>query len=137
MNFLKKILLVAAFSSPLLLAAQTNGSETVARHGMVASVQSAGHRGGCEYAQVRRQRRGCRVAVGLDARRRGQPNSGIGGGCFMLIHLADGRNIAIDGREMAPAAATRDMFLRHGKGDTQPQPNRPAGQRRARRTGDL
>lgn len=45
-------------------------------------------------------------------------NSGIGGGCFMLIRLANGKFLAIDGREMAPAAATRDMFLRDGKADT-------------------
>lgn len=44
-------------------------------------------------------------------------NSGIGGGCFMLIHLADGRNICIDGREIAPLAAARDMYLINGKLD--------------------
>lgn len=42
-------------------------------------------------------------------------NSGIGGGCFILVRLADGRVLAIDGREMAPAAAHRDMFLQDGK----------------------
>ncbi len=42
-------------------------------------------------------------------------NSGIGGGCFILVRLADGRVLAIDGREMAPAAATRDMFVVDGK----------------------
>jgi gamma-glutamyltranspeptidase/glutathione hydrolase len=45
-------------------------------------------------------------------------NSGIGGGCFMLIRLANGSVVAIDGRETAPAAATRDMYLRDGKADT-------------------
>ncbi len=44
-------------------------------------------------------------------------NSGLGGGCFVLIRLSDGRLIAIDGREAAPAAATREMFLRDGKAD--------------------
>lgn len=44
-------------------------------------------------------------------------NSGIGGGCFILVRLADGRIFAIDGREMAPAAAHRDMFLANGKAD--------------------
>ncbi|MFA6563674.1 MAG: gamma-glutamyltransferase [Verrucomicrobiia bacterium] len=45
-------------------------------------------------------------------------NSGIGGSCFMLIRLANGRFVAMDGREMAAAAATRDMFVRDGKADT-------------------
>lgn len=42
-------------------------------------------------------------------------NSGLGGGCFVLIRTSDGNLVAIDGREMAPAAATRDMYLRDGK----------------------
>ena len=41
------------------------------------------------------------------------PQAGnIGGGGFMLLHLAkDARDIAIDYRETAPKAATRDIFL--------------------------
>jgi gamma-glutamyltranspeptidase / glutathione hydrolase len=49
------------------------------------------------------------------------PGAGnIGGGGFMVAHLAKGKNIALDFREKAPAAATRDMYL-----DTagNPQPN--------------
>jgi gamma-glutamyltranspeptidase/glutathione hydrolase len=46
-------------------------------------------------------------------------NSGIGGGCFMLIRLANGSVVAIDGRETAPAKATRDMYVRQGKADPQ------------------
>jgi gamma-glutamyltranspeptidase/glutathione hydrolase len=35
----------------------------------------------------------------------------IGGGGFMVIHLADGRQVAIDYRETAPLGATRNMYL--------------------------
>lgn len=39
-------------------------------------------------------------------------SSGIGGGGFWLLHrAADGREIMIDGRERAPLAAHRDMYL--------------------------
>ena len=44
-----------------------------------------------------------------------QPQStGLGGGAFILIRLADGTVAAIDARETAPAAATRDMYLQDG-----------------------
>ncbi len=40
------------------------------------------------------------------------PGAGnIGGGGFMVIHLKNGKNITIDYRETAPAAASRDMYL--------------------------
>ncbi|MEO6916154.1 MAG: gamma-glutamyltransferase [Chitinophagaceae bacterium] len=40
------------------------------------------------------------------------PGAGnIGGGGFMVAHLANGKNVTLDFREMAPAAATRDMYL--------------------------
>jgi len=40
------------------------------------------------------------------------PGAGnIGGGGFLVGHLSDGRNIAIDFRETAPAKATHDMYL--------------------------
>jgi len=35
----------------------------------------------------------------------------IGGGGFMVAHLANGKNIALDFREKAPTEATRDMYL--------------------------
>jgi gamma-glutamyltranspeptidase/glutathione hydrolase len=44
-----------------------------------------------------------------------QPQStGIGGGAFLLIRLADGRALAIDARETAPAAARLDLYTRPG-----------------------
>ena len=44
-------------------------------------------------------------------------NSGIGGGCFLLIRRGNGEVVAIDGREKAPVEAHRDMFVRNGKAD--------------------
>ena len=47
-------------------------------------------------------------------------SSGLGGGGFWLLHRArDGREVVIDGRERAPLAATRDMYL-DGKGEPVP-----------------
>jgi gamma-glutamyltranspeptidase/glutathione hydrolase len=42
-----------------------------------------------------------------------EPNgSGPGGGGFFLLHRAsDGKDVFVDAREVAPAAATRDMYL--------------------------
>lgn len=43
-------------------------------------------------------------------------SAGIGGGGFMLIYLPrQQRAVALDYREVAPAAATRDMFVRDGR----------------------
>lgn len=55
------------------------------------------------------------VAAGLTLGVVDGHNSGIGGGCFILIRLAGGGLVCIDGRETAPAAATRDMFERDGR----------------------
>jgi len=42
-----------------------------------------------------------------------EPQAGnIGGGGFLLLHMADGRSSFIDYRETAPSAASRDMYLR-------------------------
>lgn len=41
------------------------------------------------------------------------PQAGnLGGGGFMMVRMADGRAVALDFRERAPTAATRDMYLR-------------------------
>ena len=38
-------------------------------------------------------------------------SSGIGGGCFIMIRMAEGTSVAIDGRETAPARSTRLMYV--------------------------
>jgi gamma-glutamyltranspeptidase/glutathione hydrolase len=44
-------------------------------------------------------------------------NSGIGGGCLVLVRTAAGELLAIDGRETAPGKAYREMYLRAGHAD--------------------
>lgn len=86
--------------------------------GMVASVHPLATAAGVNALRQGGNAIDAAVAVGLTLGVVDGHNSGIGGGCFFLIHKADGTVIAIDGRETAPAAATRDMFLRDGKADT-------------------
>ena len=48
-------------------------------------------------------------------------SAGIGGGGFMLVYLADeNRVVSIDSREMAPLAATPDMFINPESGESIP-----------------
>jgi gamma-glutamyltranspeptidase/glutathione hydrolase len=87
-------------------------------HGIVASVSPFATQAGVNVLKSGGNAIDAAIAVGLTLGVVDTHNSGIGGGCFMLIHLANGTNICIDGREMAGAAATRDMFIRDGKGAT-------------------
>lgn len=57
------------------------------------------------------------VAAGLTLGVVDGHNSGIGGGCFFVIHAANGTVTCIDGRETAGAAAARDMYVIRGKLD--------------------
>lgn len=57
------------------------------------------------------------VAMGLMLGVVDPHNAGLGGGCFLLIRKPDGEFVALDGRECAPASATRQTFIRDGKAD--------------------
>ncbi len=59
------------------------------------------------------------VATGLTLGVVDGHNSGIGGGSFFVIRAADGSVTCIDGREMAPAKASRDMYVIDGKLDNE------------------
>ena len=91
----------------------------IARNGMVASQEKRATRVGVDILRQGGNAVDAAVAVAF-ALAVTHPQAGnIGGGGFMLVHLA-ARNetIAIDYRETAPAAATRGMFLnQHGEAD--------------------
>ncbi len=108
---------VAAFC--LLLLATCAGADVArGRNGIVASVSPLATQAGIDAMKNGGNAVDAAVAVGLSLGVVDGYNSGIGGGCFMLIHRADGQIIALDGRETAPARATRAMFVRDGQGDT-------------------
>ncbi len=107
-------LCVLAVSAYLLSA-----TENLATHGMVATVNPAATRAGLDVLKRGGNAIDATVAVALTLGVVDADNSGIGGGCFMLIRLANGKFVAIDGRETAPAGATGDMFVRDGKADTE------------------
>src|SRR6202044_1747047 len=84
----------------------------VAEHGMVVAQEKLGARIGADVLRRGGNAVDAAVATGF-AMAVTYPRAGnIGGGGFMVIHLAEGnRDIAIDYRETAPAATTRDIFL--------------------------
>src|SRR5689334_10323620 len=102
----------------LLSLAVFEADGDVARRGMVASGDPAATEAGVAVLRSGGNAVDAAVAVALTLGVVDGDNSGIGGGCFILIRLADGSFVAIDGRETAPAAASRDMFVRNGKADT-------------------
>jgi gamma-glutamyltranspeptidase/glutathione hydrolase len=83
-----------------------------AEHGMVVAQEKIATQIGAEILRQGGNAVDAAVATGF-ALAVTYPRAGnIGGGGFMIIHSADRKqDIAIDYRETAPAAATRDMFL--------------------------
>src|SRR5262245_12389297 len=118
MNRIQKIFLVGAYAFLVVITACAANNESQLKRGMVSSVHPLATEAGLNVLKSGGNAIDAAVAVGLTLGVVDADNSGIGGGCFMLIRLANGKFVAIDGREMAPAASTRDMFVRDGKADT-------------------
>ncbi|HUE44075.1 MAG TPA: gamma-glutamyltransferase [Candidatus Sulfotelmatobacter sp.] len=82
-----------------------------ATHGMVATDEQLGSQAGVEILKRGGNAVDAAVAVAF-ALAVVEPAAGnIGGGGFMLVRLADGRSSFFDYREVAPAKATRNMYI--------------------------
>ncbi|WP_186399847.1 gamma-glutamyltransferase [Stappia sp. P2PMeth1] len=105
-----------AFAQDAAPAPILSGSDrfhpVLARSGMVASQEATATRVGRDILAAGGNAVDAAVAVGF-ALAVTLPRAGnIGGGGFMLLHMAEsGETQALDYRELAPAAAERDMFL--------------------------
>ncbi len=82
-----------------------------ARRGMVSTVDETATGVGLDILRAGGNAVDAAVAVGY-ALAVTHPQAGnLGGGGFMLVRTQQGEVVAIDFREMAPAGATRDMFI--------------------------
>jgi gamma-glutamyltranspeptidase/glutathione hydrolase len=80
-------------------------------HAMVASVDVLASRVGAEIMKRGGNAVDAAVAVALTLAVTWPEAGNLGGGGFMMIRNADGKTEALDYRERAPLAATRDMYL--------------------------
>jgi gamma-glutamyltranspeptidase/glutathione hydrolase len=85
------------------------------QHAMVASDAPLASQAGAEILEHGGNAVDAAVAVGFALAVVFPEAGNIGGGGYMVIRMADGRMAALDYREIAPLAATRDMYLdEHG-----------------------
>ncbi len=85
-----------------------------ARHGMVASTNRLASQAGVDILRQGGNAVDAAIATAFALAVVHPAAGNLGGGGFMMIRLRGGRTTAIDYREMAPAAATHDVYLDKG-----------------------
>jgi gamma-glutamyltranspeptidase/glutathione hydrolase len=88
-----------------------SAAEVEAEHGMVVSAHRLASEVGVRILEAGGNAIDAAVAVGYALAVVDPCCGNIGGGGFMTVHLADGRETFINFRETAPAAATAGMYL--------------------------
>ncbi|WP_045046025.1 gamma-glutamyltransferase [Rouxiella chamberiensis] len=101
--------LAALLVSGSVLAASAPAVE--ARNGMVVTSQYLASQVGVDILKKGGNAIDAAVAVGYAEAVVNPCCGNIGGGGFMTVHLADGKDTFINFREMAPAAASANMYL--------------------------
>ena len=106
---------VAPFASiphPASTTALAASREPVrAKHGMVASTNEVASRVGVDIMKRGGNAVDAAIAVAFALAVTHPAAGNLGGGGFMMIRLRNGKSTAIDYREMAPAAASRNVYL--------------------------
>jgi|SRR5579885_616562 len=121
-SFFKLLLVLFFLLSPVAPLLQPGGAALAAsrapvraRHGMVASTSKLASQVGVDVMKRGGNAVDAAIAVAFALAVTYPAAGNLGGGGFMMIRMRDGRTTAIDYREMAPAAATHDIYLdEHG-----------------------
>ncbi|HEX7084748.1 MAG TPA: gamma-glutamyltransferase [Vicinamibacterales bacterium] len=108
-----RALLGALVAAALITTAVQGASRNPvrARHAMVGSTDVHASQAGLEILRAGGNAVDAAVAVGFALAVTHPAAGNLGGGGFMVIRLADGRQTVIDYREAAPGRATHDMYL--------------------------
>src|SRR6476469_4152719 len=104
----------ASFISALSVTSTLHAHSATAEHNMIATVHPIATDAGLAVFRDGGNAIDAALTAALTLGVVDGERSGIGGGCLILIRTADGEFTAIDGREMAPAAAAKNMFVRDG-----------------------
>lgn len=107
-RLLKFSSLFSIFCVPL---AFTQSLSLEAENGIVVSTRHLASHAGVEIMQRGGNAIDAAVATGFALAVVSPNNGNLGGGGFMMIHTAEGHTVALDFREVAPSAATADMYL--------------------------
>lgn len=102
---------IIAIVGLILFPALSSAQPVAAKHAMVVTEQRAASQVGVDILRAGGNAVDAAVAVGYALAVVNPCCGNIGGGGFMLIHLADGKNTLINFREKAPLKATESMYL--------------------------
>src|ERR1700682_4896378 len=105
---MRKLAALLLFAIPLHAASRLPVREP---HAMVASVDANASRIGADVMKRGGNAVDAAVAVALALAVTWPEAGNLGGGGFMLVRKADGTAEAVDYREIAPLAASRNMYL--------------------------
>jgi gamma-glutamyltranspeptidase len=99
-----------ATASPTTMAALASATPVTAKHAMVVSAQHLATQAGVDILKQGGNAVDAAVAVGYALAVVHPCCGNIGGGGFMVAHLASGKNVFLDFREKAPLKATPTMY---------------------------